>query len=129
MASGQSTITKDEIMQIWSSLTQTSGDGSHKVPCSIFSLQSLLFCFPSMVPRALGDVPYGSELLLYHFSLIKASRTAQIFVLKFSKDGSADPGDEFTDGGSANQRVILQGGVGLSCCQVSQHYCQVKSHF
>ena len=38
-----------------------------------------------------------------------------IFVLEFSKDGSADLGDEFTDGDLVNQPMILQGGVVLFC--------------
>ena len=38
----------------------------------------------------------------------------QIFVLELSKDGSADLGDDFADGGAANQPVVLQEGVGLS---------------
>ena len=37
----------------------------------------------------------------------------QIFVLEFSKDVSADLGDEFADGGAANQPVILQQGAAL----------------
>ena len=47
-----------------------------------------------------------------------------MFDLEFSKDGSADLGDAFTDGGLANQPVILQGGEGLSCYHVSHYYCQ-----
>ena len=65
------------------------------------------------------DIPSGSEPLLYPFPLIRDSRAAQIFILEFSKDGLADVGDEFTDGGVAAQPVIPQGGVCLSCCQVS----------
>ena len=71
----------------------------------------------------MGNIPSGSEFLLHPFPLISSSRAVQIFVLEFSKDGSADLGDEFTEGGGANQIVILQEGVGLSCCQVSQRYC------
>ena len=52
---------------------------------------------------------------------------AQIFILEFSKDGSANLQDEFVDGGAANQPLILQGGVGLSNGQVSHHYCQFQS--
>ena len=52
----------------------------------------------------------------------------QIFILEFSKDGSADLGEEFADGGTANQPVILQRGVGLPCSQVSQRYCQFQSN-
>ena len=53
----------------------------------------------------------------------------EIFVLEFSKDGSADLRDEFVDGPLANQPVILQGGVHLSWVQVSQCYCQFQSNF
>ena len=62
----------------------------------------------------MGDIPSGSELLLRPFLV---SRAAQILLLlEFIKDGSADLRDKFTDGGSANQPVILQGGICLSCC-------------
>ena len=73
-----------------------------------------------------GDIPSGSELLLHHFPFIRA---VQIFVLEFSKDGSADLGDEFEDGDTANQPVVLQGGVGLSNGQVAQGYGQFESNF
>ena len=53
----------------------------------------------------------------------------QIFILEFSKDGSADLGDKFADGGAANQPVVLQGGVCLSISQVSQGYGQFESNF
>ena len=75
------------------------------------------------------DIPSGSELLLQPFPLIRAIRAAQIFDLEFSKDGSADLRDEFADGCAVNQSVILQGGVDLSRCQVSQCYCQFQSNF
>ena len=75
-------------------------------------------------PYSAGDNPSGSELLLYPFPVIRALRAMQIFVLEFSKDGLADLGDEFADGGAASQPVILQGGVDLSCGQVSERYCQ-----
>ena len=67
----------------------------------------------------MGDVPPGSELLLHPFPLLGASRAVQISILEFSKDGSADLGDELRDGDSDDQLVILQGGVGHSCYQVS----------
>ena len=51
----------------------------------------------------MGDIPSGSKLLLYPFLLIRAIRAVQIFVLKFSKDGSADLGDQFASGGATNQ--------------------------
>ena len=57
-----------------------------------------------------------SGLLLYPFLRLRATRAVQTFVLEFSKDGSADLGDEFADGGTANQPVILQGGVGAFPC-------------
>ena len=55
-----------------------------------------------------------------------ASRATQIFVLDFSKDFSSDQGDKFTDGGSANQTVILEEAVGISYYHVPQpqRYCQ-----
>ena len=52
-----------------------------------------------------------------------------MLVLEFSKDGSADLGDEFGDGGAANQPGVLQGGLGLSSRQVSQSYSQFESNF
>ena len=75
------------------------------------------------------SIPSGSELLLHPFPVIGAIRAVKIFVLEFHKDGSADLGDQFADGGAANQPVILQGGVGLSCGQVSQGYCQFQVNF
>ena len=66
---------------------------------------------------------WATLLLLHPFSLLRATRAAQIFILQINKDGSA----EFADGGVANQPVILKGGVGLSCGQVSQGYCQFQS--
>ena len=77
---------------------------------------------------SMGDIPSGSELL-HSFPLIRATRVVQIFILEFSKDGSADLGDEFADDGAANQAVVLQGSVGLSSGQVSQGYGQFKSNF
>ena len=79
-------------------------------------------------PDSVGDIPPGHELL-HPFPLIKATRAVQIFVLKFRRDGLADLGDEFADGGVANQPAILQGGVDLSRGQVSQGYCQFQSNF
>ena len=38
----------------------------------------------------------------------------QVFVLELRKDGSADLGDEFADGGATNEPLILQGSVGLT---------------
>ena len=64
----------------------------------------------------MGDILSGSELLLNLFSVFRVSRAAQILVLEFSKYLLADLGDKPTDGGLANQSVILQGRVGLSCC-------------
>ena len=61
----------------------------------------------------MGDIPTCSELLLHRFPLLRTTSAVQIFVLEFRKDGSGDLGDEFADGGMANQPVILQGGVGL----------------
>ena len=85
--------------------------------------------FPAYYPYSMGDIPSGSELYLHFFQVFRVSRAAQIFVQEFSKDGSADLGDEFTDGGLANQQKILQGGAGFSCCQVSRCYCQFQSNF
>ena len=70
-----------------------------------------------------GNTPQGSELLFHPFPLFRVSRAAQIFTLDFSNDGSADIEDKFTDGGLANQILILQGIVYPSCYQVSQRYC------
>ena len=78
---------------------------------------------------SLGDIPSGSEFLLHPFPVLRAIRAVQIFILEFLKDGSANLGGEFADGGVASQPVILQGGVGLSSGQVSQSYCLFQSNF
>ena len=57
------------------------------------------------------DILSGSELLLHFFPVFRVSRVVQIFVMEFSNNGTADLGNKFTDGGLANQPVILQGGV------------------
>ena len=77
----------------------------------------------------MGNISSGSELLLHPFRLLRASWAVQIFVLEFSKDGLADLGDKYADGGVANQPVIPKGGTGLSGGQVSQRYCQFQSIF
>ena len=77
----------------------------------------------------MGDIPSRSELLLHPFPLFRATRAVQIFILEFSKDDLADLGDTFADGSVANQPVILQGGVGLACGQVSPGYGQFQSNF
>ena len=71
---------------------------------------------PVYYPYSMENIPSGFDLLQL-FVVDKVNSAVQIFVLEFSEDGSADLRDEFTDGGSANQPVILQGGLGL-------HYCQ-----
>ena len=63
---------------------------------------------------SVGYIPSGSEILFHPFPFIRAIRAVQVFILEFSKDGLADLGDKFADGGAANQPAILQGGVGLS---------------
>ena len=70
----------------------------------------------------MAPTAWGTFHLFLNFSTPRAIRAVQIFVLKFSKNGT-DLGDEF---GVANQ---LQGGVGLSSGQVSQGYCQFQSNF
>ena len=89
----------------------------------------MVICFPSIAPTAWGTFYLVLDLSSTLFSVFMVSRVKEIFILEFGKDGSADLVDEFTDGGSANQPVILQAGVGLFCCQVSQHYCQLQSNF
>ena len=84
---------------------------------------------PDYCPYSVGDIPSHSEFLLDPFSLIRPIKAAQILFLKFSKDVSADLGNEFENGGSANQRVILQGGISLSSTQVSQRYCPFRPNF
>ena len=73
-------------------------------------------CFLGLLPGdilsvygiySMGDIPSGSQLLLHPFPFIRAIRAVQIFVLEFSKDGSADLGDKFSDGGVATQPVLL----------------------
>ena len=82
-----------------------------------------------MAPKLWGYISSGSVLHLNPLPFIRAIRAVQIFFLEFSKDGSADLGDEFADDGAANQRVILQRGVGLSSGQVSQGFGQFQFHF
>ena len=84
---------------------------------------------PVYCPYNMEDIPSCFELLILPFPLIRAIRAALIFVLEFSKDGLADLGDEFADGGAAKQPVILQGSASLSSGQVSQGYCQFLSNF
>ena len=69
----------------------------------------MAICFLSIAPTAWGTITPDSELLFYLFPAFRVSRAAQIFVLGFSNDILADLGDAFTDGGLANQPVILQG--------------------
>ena len=89
----------------------------------------MAICFPSSAPTAWGtDIPFCYVLLLHPIPPLRTTRAIQIFVLEFSKDGLADLGHKFADGGSTNQPVMLQG-VGLSCGQVSQDYCQFQSNF
>ena len=87
----------------------------------------MAICFPFISPTAWGGISSGSKLL-HPFALPRAIRAAQIFILEFSKDVSADLVDEFADGAFSNQPVILQVCVGLSSGQVCQRYCQVQSH-
>ena len=81
---------------------------------------------PVYCSYSMGNISSGSELLLHPLPLLRANRAEQIFILELSKDGSADLGDEFADGGSANQPVILPGGVAPSSGKVSQRYCQLN---
>ena len=62
---------------------------------------------------SMGRIPSGSELLLHPFTLVRDIRAVQIFVLVFRKDGSANLGDKFADGGVNNQPVVLQGHLGV----------------
>ena len=77
----------------------------------------MLICFPSSAPRAWGIFHLVLNISSTFFPVLRVSRAVQIFILEFSKDGPADLWDNFTDGGSANQPVILKGGVGLSRSQ------------
>ena len=83
---------------------------------------------PVNSPYSVGDIPSDPELLLDPFPIVRAIRAMQMFVLKFSKEGWADLGNRFADGGATNQPVIVQG-VGLSCGEVCQGYCQFESNF
>ena len=80
---------------------------------------------------SVGDIPFGSEVLLHPFSIIRAIRAVQIFILEFRKDGSTDLGDEFVDGGATNQPVVLQGGVSpvASCLRVMASLSPTSSGF
>ena len=78
----------------------------------------MVICFRSSAPAIWETFHLVLNFSSTLFSLLRVSRAARIFVLKFSMDGLADLGDEFTDGGATNQPVILQGGVGFSCYQV-----------
>ena len=55
---------------------------------------------------SMEDILSGSELLPHPFPFIKSIRAMQVFVLEFSRDGSADLGDEFADGDAANQPTV-----------------------
>ena len=70
---------------------------------------------PVYCPNTMENIPSGSDLRSQLFPVFRVSRAGQIFVLEFSKDGLAALRGEFTDGGAANQPVILQECVGLSC--------------
>ena len=50
------------------------------------------------------DIPSGSELL-HPFPVLRAVGPVQMFFLEFHKDGAADLGDKFADGGTANQHT------------------------
>ena len=54
-----------------------------------------------------GEIPSGSGLLLYLFSVFWIGEAGQILFLEFSKDGPADNRDKFTYSASANKPVIL----------------------
>ena len=54
----------------------------------------------------MGHISSGSELLGL-FPVFRVGRTGQVLFLELSKDGPADNRDELTDGGSANQPLIL----------------------
>ena len=62
---------------------------------------------PIYGPHSMGDIPPGSELLLYPFPAIRAIRAVQVFVFEFSKDGFADLGYKYADGGAAILPVLL----------------------
>ena len=78
---------------------------------------------------SMGYIPYASEFLPHPFPFLRAIRAVQIFILEFRKDGSENLGDEFADGGAANQQMILQAGIGLASGQVSQCYGLFQSNF
>ena len=78
---------------------------------------------------SMGYTPFGFELFLHPLPFIRAIRAVQLFVLEFSKDGSANLLQGFADGGAANQPVIVQGGVGHTSGQGSQGYGQFESNF
>ena len=78
----------------------------------------MALCFPSTY--SMGEIPSGSEFLIHPFPFIRAVRAVQIFILEFRKNGLADLGNKFADGGEANQPVVLQGDVGLSSGHVSR---------
>ena len=136
-------ITPQEIGQIWSSLFQGLDGGSSKVPSSIFflfliylmkihltqhiSLASAWRYVSHLVPKSVGETFHlflnCSSTFFQSSGLIgqlKYSSNASSF--KCINDGPTDFEDEFTYGFSANQPVILEGHVGFSCCQMSQHY-------
>ena len=82
-------------------------------------------CFLSLAPTAWGTFILVLKFfpMAQPFPFIRAIGTVQIFLLEFSKDGSADLGD---DGCAAYQPVVLQGGVGFSSDQVTQGYGQFQ---
>ena len=59
------------------------------------------------------DIPSGFELL-HPFSLLGACRAVQIFVLEFRRDGLANLGDEFSDGGDTARRCMSLQWPGVS---------------
>ena len=80
----------------------------------------MVICLSSSAPRAWGTFHLVLNFSFIFFQVFRIGKAAQILFLEFIKDGLADLGDKFKDGGLANQPVTLKGRVGFSCGQVSQ---------
>ena len=97
------------------------GEPGKRSPFSCNTSRHCLISLASSWQYASRLLPGGTFHLVLNFSTTLFHSLGLVGQHKYS---SADLGDEFADGASANQPVVLQAGAGLSCCQVSQCYCQ-----
>ena len=95
---------------LYSASTRASTTSGKKPFVTIIVTARFLWLFNGdmfLVHKEPGGIPSGVELLLHIFPVFRISRTAKIFPLEFTKDGSVDMGDKITGGGWANQAMIL----------------------